>query len=295
MTESEIQSYLDFVLPLVLTSGKELLTVDDINIETKNGNSWDLVTMYDRRIEDLLIDKLKQKYTDHNFIGEEESSAKKNIATLTDRPTWIIDPIDGTANFVKSMPLSCISVGLTIHKEQVLGIVYNPYMNELYTALKGKGAFLNGRRIYTSGETELKRCLFDYELSLAIQNEQLRDLYLNRLHYIISKISGIRTYGSAALGLCYVACGRVDAYQCDGLFPWDAAAGSLIVREAGGYITDTSGKEFDLMKPNFLATATEILAGQFMKIERMADSLLYKNKESKFIVDECKFNGQKAK
>lgn len=90
------------------------------------------------------------------FIGEEESSIKKDIAVLTDLPTWIIDPIDGTSNFVKQMPLSCISVGLTIYKQQVLGIVYNPYMNELFTAIKGRGAYLNGKKICTSGETGIK-------------------------------------------------------------------------------------------------------------------------------------------
>lgn len=87
------------------------------------------------------------------FIGEEESSAKNNISLLTNSPTWIIDPIDGTANFVKRMPITGISVGLTINKEQVLGIIYNPYMDELFTAIKGKGAYLNSKRIFTSGET----------------------------------------------------------------------------------------------------------------------------------------------
>ncbi|CAG9761601.1 unnamed protein product [Ceutorhynchus assimilis] len=268
---SEVQSYMDFVLPLVLESGKELLTVKNIISEAKNGNDWDVVTIYDRKIENLLIDKIKMKYKDHKFIGEEESAAKNTISTLTDSPTWIIDPIDGTANFVKQMPITCISIGLTINREQVLGLIYNPYMDELFTALRGQGAYLNGNRITTSGETKINKCIFNYELSLAAHDGRLRELYMSRLTALIDVVSGIRSYGSAALGLCYVACGRIDAYQCDGLYPWDAAAGTLIVREAGGYVIDSSGKPFDLMNPNFLATSTETLSQQFMSIERSVD------------------------
>lgn len=111
---------------------------------------WDLVTEYDLKVEETLIKKIKEKFPSHRFIGEEDSSAKKNIPVLTDHPTWIIDPIDGTANFVRKLPITCISVGLVINKEQVLGIVYNPFLNELYTAIKGKGAYLNGKRIQCS-------------------------------------------------------------------------------------------------------------------------------------------------
>ncbi|XP_050309210.1 uncharacterized protein LOC126745410 [Anthonomus grandis grandis] len=286
MSESEVQSYMDFVLPLVLESGKNLLGIEQINPEIKNGNDWDVVTIYDRKIEDLLIQKLKQKYTTHKFIGEEESSANKRIATLTNSPTWIIDPIDGTANFVKRMPITCISVGLTINKERVFGIIYNPYMNELFTAKRGHGAFLNGQRIFTSGETDIKKCIFNYELSLAIQNEQLMELYMSRLKFLINEISGIRSYGSAALGLCYVACGRIDAYQCDGLYPWDVAAGTLIVEEAGGSVVDSGGKPFDLMNPNFLASSTETLEAQFMKTERAADAFREKNKTNQFLPED---------
>lgn len=294
MCDSDIQSYMDFVMPLVMESGKELLKVEDINVETKNGNIWDVVTVYDRKIEELLIDELKKRYPDHRFIGEEESSANNKISKLTNSPTWIIDPIDGTANFVKRMPITCISIGLTISKEQVLGIVYNPYMNELYTAIKGRGAFLNGKRIFTSGETEMKKCIFNYEISLAVRSIELRQLYMSRLNHLITKVSGVRSYGCAALGLCYVGCGRIDAYQCDGLYPWDVAAGSLIVREAGGHVIDSSGNEFDLMKPNFLATSTQTLSEKFMKIERRAEEDIINMKNS-FLPENCKNNLEKTK
>ncbi|XP_030758146.1 inositol monophosphatase 2-like [Sitophilus oryzae] len=295
MDKGNVQSYMDFVLPLVLASGKELLTVEDINVEIKDGNVWDIVTEYDRKIEKLLIQKLKKKYPDHKFIGEEESAEKNCISTLTASPTWIIDPIDGTANFVKRMPLTCISVGLTIDKEQVLGVVYNAYANELFTAVKDQGAYLNGKRLKTSGLTEIDKSIFNYEISLAIKNTKLRKLYMSRLNHLIDKVSGIRSYGCAALGLCYVACGRVDAYQCDGLYPWDAAAGTLIVREAGGYVTDSSGKEFDLMQPNFLAASSKELSDQFMAIERQADEEATNKIKNHFLPEQPKLPTEKIK
>lgn len=123
------------------------------------------------------------------FIGEEESSAKHEVSKLTDDPTWIIDPIDGTANFVRKFHITCISVGLTINKQQVLGIVYNPYLDQLYTAIKGQGAYLNGKRISTSGQNDISKSVFVYELSLA-KSEKFRDLYIYRLKHLISAIQG---------------------------------------------------------------------------------------------------------
>ncbi|XP_030758155.1 inositol monophosphatase 1-like [Sitophilus oryzae] len=272
--QKELQNYMDFLLPLVLDAGKELLTInstDDLKVEEKS-SPRDLVTLYDKKIEKLLIEKLKENYPDHQFIGEEETADKKNYTPqLTNSPTWIIDPIDGTNNFVKRMPICAISIGLTINKEQVLGIVYNPYANELYTAIKDKGAFLNGKKITTSEVTEIQRSVINYELSLATISTQMCNLYMSRLNYIIGEISGIRSYGCAALGICYVACGRVDAYQADALYSWDVAAATLIAREAGGYIIDSSGKPFDLMKPNVLVASNKKLADQYLERFAKAD------------------------
>lgn len=224
-------------------------------------------------MEKILIQKIKERFPDHKFISEEDCCYKDDIPELTDEPTWIIDPIDGTANFVRNLPVTCISVGFVLKKEQTIGIIYNPFMEELYTAIKGRGAYLNGKQIYTSKEEDITRSVMNYELSLA-KSEEFRKMYLYRFKHLITEIQGIRSMGCAALGLCYVAKGYVDAYQCDGLYPWDAAAGVLIVREAGGYVCDSSGKEFDLMKPNFLATSTKILGEQYLAVERKADEEL---------------------
>ncbi|CAH0558694.1 unnamed protein product [Brassicogethes aeneus] len=270
MSASELRCFMDFVIPLVRNAGKLLLEAKNFKIETKD-ESWDLVTIYDRKIEETLILKIKEKYPQHKFIGEESSAAENSIPELTEEPTWIIDPIDGTANFVRRIPLSAISIGLTINKQVVLGIVYNPHLNELFHSIKGQGCFLNEERIQTSGLKDINGACFNYELSLA-RRELLRNLYLYRLKHLIGRTEGIRSLGSAVLGLCYVAKGAIDAYQCDGLYAWDVAAGSLFVQEAGGFICDTTGKpEIDIMNPNFLATATKELSDQFMAIEKIAD------------------------
>ncbi|XP_060525682.1 uncharacterized protein LOC132701610 [Cylas formicarius] len=273
MSDQEIIELMDSVLPLVLESGKILLETQDESIEMDSKKAiWEVVTVYDQKIEDVLMKGIKELYPTHKIISEEECSQKDEIAKLTDAPTWIIDPIDATANFAKGMPITCISVGLTIGKEQILGIAYNPFMNELFTATKGRGAYLNGKKICTSGLTDIKRCIFNYEISLARTSTHLYNVYMFRLKHLITEILGIRSYGCPVLGLCYVACGRVDAYQCDGLYPWDAAAGTLIVKEAGGHVVDTTGKsEFDVMEPNFLATASKALSDKFIEIENRAD------------------------
>ncbi|KAJ8942771.1 hypothetical protein NQ318_002931, partial [Aromia moschata] len=264
----QIKEYFDYVLPLVKESGKELLTAEGYEVETKSF-VYDLVTIYDKKIEEILIKKIKEKWPNHKFIGEEESEIN-GIKGLTDDPTWIIDPIDGTANFIRNLKFTCVSIGLVIDKEQIMGIVYNPFLEELYTAIKGQGAFLNGKRISTNGQKDIAKTIFNYEISIA-RRPSYYDLYMYRFKHLIKVILGFRSLGCAVLGLCYVADGRLDAYQCDGLYPWDAAAGVLIVREAGGYVCDSRGKEFNLMDPNFIATSTKTLADQFMAIERKAD------------------------
>lgn len=118
----------------------------------KNGLDYDWVTVFDTKIENLLHEKIKEKYPSHKFIGEESSTEE---VTLTNDPTWIIDPIDGTENFIRKLRLSCISVALTVNQKRVLGVVYNPYLDEMFTALKGEGAYLNGEKIRVSDQKGL--------------------------------------------------------------------------------------------------------------------------------------------
>ncbi|XP_019754082.1 inositol monophosphatase 2 [Dendroctonus ponderosae] len=267
MSAEEVRELYDFAVPRVLAAGKIMLEAKVIKGEEKNGVEWDWVTEFDGQIEQVLIGQMRHRYPEHKFIGEESSSN----AELTDAPTWIIDPIDGTENFIHKLRLSCLSLGVTIGKEQVFGIVFNPHMDELFTAIRGEGAFLNGERIHVSSQNDFRQSFFNYELGMARTSDYYYNLYMFRLKHLIPKVMSFRCLGCAALGLCYVACGRTDAYQCDGLHIWDAAAGTLIVREAGGYVVDSSGRDFELAKPNFLAASTKALADQYLRIEREAD------------------------
>lgn len=195
----------------------------------------------------------------NRFIAE-ESAAKTGVKqVLTNAPTWIIDPIDGTINFVRKLDFVCISIALAIDQDLKIAILYNPCLNEIYTAVKGAGAFRNGERINASKVTEIKNALFAHEISLASVS-QFEVKYIERARAFVSKSMGIRALGSAALTLCYVARGTLDAYNIEDLKPWDIAAGALIVMEAGGTIIDKHGGPIDIMKPDIIATGTKELA-----------------------------------
>ena len=141
------------------------------------------------------------------FIGEESCSDAKYIPKLTEAPTWVIDPIDGTTNFVHGLPLTCISIALVINYETVLGIVYNPILNQEFTAIKGCGAKLNGKPINTSSCTNIEQALLCHETSFA-RIEEIQDRVISRLRAMVSKAHGVRSLGSAAVSLCYVAWGK---------------------------------------------------------------------------------------
>lgn len=151
-SKEDLKKYYDAALKLVMKCGpimREGYLKTESTYEVKS-EFYDLVTVYDKQIEDLLIKGLQAEFPESKVIGEEESAANKRLSELTDAPTWIIDPIDGTTNFINRIPHCCISVGLTINKELVVGIVYNPIANELYSAWKGHGAYLNGQPIEVS-------------------------------------------------------------------------------------------------------------------------------------------------
>ncbi|XP_018328563.1 inositol monophosphatase 2-like [Agrilus planipennis] len=268
MNREEIQLCYQTALGFIKDAGKILLTAKDIVLEEKAPG--DIVSEYDVKVENVLIRRLKMNFPTHKFIGEEESHRKKRISELSNDPTWIIDPIDGTSNFVRGFPTTCISVGLVVNKEQIMGIIYNPFSMELYTAIKGSGAYLNGERIYSKETENIGRASFIYELSLA-KTASLRKMYLTRLKYLINEVEGIRSFGCAAMSICYIARGYFESYQCDGLFPWDYAAAALILREAGGYVCDPTGVEFDLLKGDILACCTKKLAEQFVEVVNKAD------------------------
>ena len=201
---------------------------NDLGIQTKS-NVYDVVTRADKESEAFLLDKIQKHYPGHAVLGE-ESGAHAGTAEYR----WVIDPLDGTNNYSQGLPVFCVSIGLQYRGETLLGVVYAPYLNELYTAIRGKGAFLNNAPIHVSDKTELDRSVlatgFPYDKGIHPVNN------IDNLSRILPHLRGIRRMGSAAYDLCGVAAGFLDGYWELGLKLWDVCAGVLIVQEAGGHI-----------------------------------------------------------
>ncbi|PIN03252.1 Inositol monophosphatase [Handroanthus impetiginosus] len=212
----------------------------------------DLVTETDKKCEELIFNFLKLQYPDHKFIGE-ETTAACGATELTDEPTWIVDPVDGTTNFVHGYPFVCVSIGLAIGQIPTVGVVYNPIMDELFTAIHGKGAFLNRKPIKASSQSELVKSLLATGVGTK-RDKATVDASTDRINTLLSKVRSIRMSGSCALDLCGIACGRIDLYYLQGFGPWDVAAGTVIVNEAGGAVFDLSGKDFDIMSQQVAAS-----------------------------------------
>ncbi|GAB0086935.1 Inositol-1-monophosphatase [Sergentomyia squamirostris] len=231
-------------------------------VEIKS-NVFDLVTEYDGEVEDFLVSEIQKKYTNHKIIAEEKHAKEP----LTEDPTWIIDPIDGTTSFVHGYPLVGISVALAYRKQLVIGVIYAPIQRELYCARRGHGTTMNGQKIHTSSVRQLINSLIGDEPSLASRDHYRNDI-LVRTYALCNRVSGIRAVGSAVLGLAYVARGILDCYQVVGIYPWDLAAGAIIVEEAGGVISHPDGSSFDIMNGSILVAANRELYDQILAFNR---------------------------
>jgi myo-inositol-1(or 4)-monophosphatase len=152
---------------------------------------------------------------------------------------WIVDPLDGTTNFLHGIPIYNISIGLEREGQLVAGVVYNPAMDEMYTAEKGKGAFLNDKRLRVAGRKSLMECVIS--TGSPTSTTKVHDAFLAEVRTVMNQVASFRRFGAAALDLCYVASGRLDGFWERNLHPWDMAAGILMIREAGGFVTDLAG------------------------------------------------------
>ncbi|XP_039964137.1 inositol monophosphatase 2-like [Bactrocera tryoni] len=272
----KIHNYYNVALEIVMKCGpllREGYGVADADYKQKTA-AYDLVTVYDKKVEDILVDGLQTAFPESKFIGEESASESGKLPELTDAPTWIIDPIDGTTNFIHRIPHWCISVGLAINRELVVGIVYNPIANEMYSAWKGHGAYLNGQRIHVRKCTEMNDAVLAFEVSI-IHAASVRDKYVKRLSKLAAHSAGTRCMGSAALTLCYVASGCFDCYHVEDLMPWDIAAGAVILREAGGLLYHSKGGEFNIMKPDLTAATSPELVKIMVGLIEEADALAF--------------------
>ncbi len=215
-------------------------------ISNKEGRN-NLVTEADHASEKAIIAVIQKNYPDHFILTEESGELPQNSDYK-----WIVDPIDGTINFAHGIPINCVSIGIEYKGNVIMGMVYNPHMNELFFAEKGKGATLNGQPIRVSKETDaMKSCLvtgFPY-IYLNIENSPLQVF-----ERFISQGVPVRRLGAAAIDLCWVAAGRFDGFYEHKLEAWDSAAGYLIVEEAGGKVTDFTGGKFSVYQHRILAT-----------------------------------------
>ncbi|XP_036940819.1 inositol monophosphatase 1-like [Acanthopagrus latus] len=236
---------------------------DDRKVMTKS-SSVDLVTQTDQRVEQLIIQSVKEKFPTHRFIGE-ESVAAGEPCVLTDDPTWIIDPIDGTTNFVHAFPFVAVSIGFSVNKQVEFGVVYSCLEDKMFTARRGRGAFCNGEPLQVSHQTDIKQSIIATEFGSSRDPEAVDKIFSSLRNVLCIPIHGVRGAGTAAVNMCLVASGCVEAYYETGIHVWDVAAGSLIVSEAGGVLMDTEGGEVDLMSRRIVAANNRTIAERIIR------------------------------
>jgi myo-inositol-1(or 4)-monophosphatase len=215
--------------------------LDRTKLEIHSKRANDFVTQVDRSAEAAIIEIIRQAFPDHAILGEESGAfeGKGASAAGKDQYRWIIDPLDGTTNFIHGFPQYCVSIALQHRGAIEHGVIYDPSKNELFTASKGSGAYLDDRRIRVTRCASLKEALVG--TGFPFKEMSRLDLYFRQLREVMQNSTGVRRAGAAALDLAYVAAGRMDAFWEMGLSPWDMAAGALMVQEAGGLVGDLSG------------------------------------------------------
>jgi myo-inositol-1(or 4)-monophosphatase len=236
------------------------LDIDRVRISQKDEN--DFVTEVDEACERVIIETLAQSFPNHGFLGEESGLTTGATGEVNqDNPPefiWVIDPLDGTTNFIHGMPVYAVSIAL-MHKGQITqAVVFDPSRNDLFIASKGKGAFLNDRRLRVSRQDRIEGALIG--TGFPFKRLEHMDAYLAMFKEISSKAAGLRRPGAAAIDLAYVAAGRYDAFFELGLMPWDAAAGSLLITEAGGFVGNFQGDSDYLFAENIVAGSPKVFA-----------------------------------
>lgn len=227
--------------------------LENLRSATKSYNNF--VTEVDQAAEAAIIETIQSQYPTHGFLAEES----QNQTQLGEQEyQWIIDPLDGTTNYMHGYPHYSVSIALMHKKQLVQGVVYDPIRNDLFVARRGQGAYLNDRRIRVANRGQLAGSLMATGFPYA--DFSRLDEYVSTLKAMLQKTAGVRREGSAALDLCYVASGRVDGFWEFDLKPWDIAAGALIAQEAGAIVTDLEGEDTWLETGNIIAANPKILA-----------------------------------
>jgi myo-inositol-1(or 4)-monophosphatase len=237
--------------------------VENLQVSLKGPANF--VTAADKRAEEIVYEELLHARPGYGFLGEEGGRREGPDKTHT----WIVDPLDGTSNFLHGIPHFAVSIALEREGTVVAGVIYNPANDDLFTAERGKGAFLNDRRLRVAG----RQRLLDAVITCGLPHHGRGDLALGikEIAAVQDKVAGLRRFGAAALDLAWVAAGRFDAYWERNVSPWDVAAGIALVREAGGYVTDLDGGESPHVTCDVLA-ANEALHRDLLRVLKQADA-----------------------
>jgi myo-inositol-1(or 4)-monophosphatase len=222
------------------------------NLQVSMKGPGDFVSQADRKAEEIIHAELSRARPDYSFLMEESGE----VAGADSQHRFIVDPLDGTTNFLHGIPMFAISIGLERQGQMVAGVIYNPATDELYTAERGGGAFVNDRRLRVAARRKLTDCVIGTGIPHLGRGEHGK--YLIELRHVMGEVSGVRRMGAAALDLAYVAAGRLDGFWEAGLQPWDMAAGLLMIREAGGFVSDMSGGQ-EIFETGSVVAGNEII------------------------------------
>ena len=254
-----VKPTLDFIENIAAQAGDILLALAHSDLQVEHKSRIDLVTKADHDSEQFLINAIHEAFPDHAIVAEESGS----WAGQQDHQ-WYIDPLDGTLNYAHGVPIYCVSIGYAYQGRMELGVVYDPTREEFFSAQRGQGATLNGQPIQVSQFTQLIDCMLGTGFSHQT-DQQLEDSFATFMH--LSKISqSVRRIGSAALGIAYVAAGRMDGFWEASINQWDIAAGALLVEEAGGVVTDIHGESDYMSNPPSILCANPVIHRRMLDV-----------------------------
>ena len=257
-----MDSWIDVCEKAARAGGAELMMWRG-RFSTREKAPADLVTDADLASQQVIREVIRQAFPDHAFLGEEAAFAVPN----DDQPCWVVDPLDGTTNYVHGYPQYAVSVALVVDRVPQVGVILDPLHDECFLAVQGQGAWLNSQPITVSQANELTAALVGASLPYGLRRDS-PDLVA--LCEVAQSCRGVRRSGSAALNLAYLASGRQDGYWAHQIHPWDVAAGVLLVRESGGTVTGANGQAFDIWNPHFLAAATPDLHASLLPLIQVA-------------------------
>ncbi len=260
METTEIKELLERAKEWTLEAGKKIRdTIDEPRTVQTKMDYKDLVTEVDQETEQFFIERIKKHYPDHQVLGEEGFGDE---VTSLNGWVWMVDPIDGTMNFVHQKRNFAISIGIYKDGVGLIGIIYNVMADDLYVGIKGEGAYKNDKRLPSLPKTTLEDSIIGINTFWALPNRRVEE---EGIHRLIRKVRGTRSYGSAALEFAFVAEGIIDGYFTMRLSPWDIAAGIIIVNEVGGVTTQVDGSPVQLLKQNSILTCNTSIHDDMVK------------------------------